>query len=89
MRAVWKFDLPMIDNPTIRMPAGAEILHIAEQAGRVRLWALVDPDRFDESRSFRVAGTGHEIDDTHLSHVGTFLMHDSILVFHVFEIGRM
>lgn len=42
-----------------------------------------------ETRRFRLAGTGHEIDvDVRQRHVATVLLYDGALVFHLFELTR-
>ena len=85
---VWKFPIPFADTFSIDMPAGAKLLHVAEQHRDVCLWALVNPTATKEPRYFRIAGTGHPIDtsDQQLQHVGTWLMESGRVVFHLFEI---
>lgn len=82
---VFKFDLPLEDIASIRMPRGAEVLYVAAQDGVPRVWALVNPTAPKESRNFRVAGTGHPIGKAVGRHLGSFQLHDGALVFHVFE----
>jgi hypothetical protein len=83
---VWKFRLNIDDRSELQMPVGAKVLHIAEQQGVARLWALVDPDAPLEFRKFRLAGTGHPIQNGFaLKHHGSFLMRGDKLVFHLFE----
>jgi hypothetical protein len=90
MRSVWKFPIPLEDHPTIPMPVGAVPLHVGVQRGEPFLWALVDPqERARRHYQFRLAGTGHGIEDhhfsyDHLTHVGTFQMEGGALVFHLF-----
>jgi hypothetical protein len=83
---VYKFDLPLEDIATIRMPKNAQVLYVAVQDGIPRVWALVSPTAPKETRNFRVAGTGHPIGKTVGRHIGSFQMHDGALVFHVFEL---
>lgn len=85
MRAVFKYEVPIRDVVTIRMPANAKVLHVATQHGFPFLWALVDTDAPIVRRRFRVAGTGHPIEGA-LTHVGSLLLEVDALVFHVFEI---
>ena len=70
----------------IEMPIGAEILSIQCQYDDVYLWALVDPKKEKEIRSFEIYATGEDI----LCHRGikrkylqTVQM--GVLVFHFFE----
>ena len=87
MKQVWKFVPQLADISEIAMPAGAQILTVAAQHGNITLWALVDPLAPPESRIFRIAGTGHAIDAAECGHyLGTAILADGALVFHVFEI---
>lgn len=84
MSVVWKYDLP--DRVTRRqMPAGAKPIHVAEQHGMIRLWAIVEPDNPPEERGFIVVGTGHEFDPAGLQLIGSLLTPGGTFVFHVFE----
>ena len=88
MRTVWKYDIKPDDYHRIEMPAGATLLDFKEQRGVCCLWALVDPEAPAEPRRFRMAGTGHYIADepTTMAYVGTAMMHNGALVFHLFEV---
>lgn len=86
-RTVWKFELqPRI---TLLMPAGAQALHVHEQNGGVCLWALVDPEAPKEARTFLTFGTGHEGVPEDARYVGSAHLSGGVLVFHVFEVGRV
>jgi hypothetical protein len=86
-RSVWKFPIPESgpDVFSIEMPSGAEILTIQVQQGHPQMWALVTPGVHVISRIFRIAGTGHPIDDGLIGYIGTFQW--GSLVFHIFEIA--
>ena len=88
-RVVWKFPFEVADEFYLRMPAGAEILHVDVQSGQPCLWVLVDSDRPTVARGFRLAGTGHTIGDYSPAwkFVGTFLVHGGALVFHLWDCG--
>lgn len=91
MRAVWKFPIDVSTvggtvSPEITMPAGAKIVHVAQQrvGDVVTLWAEVNPDaRVRETRYFAIIGTGHPIPDGY-EHVGTWL--DDPFVWHLYEL---
>lgn len=88
MLKVFKYAVPMIDEFTIGMPEGAQLLSFQEQHGDGQLWALVDPNAPTVERHFRLAGTGHPIVDPRALHfVGTAQFHGGALVFHLFEFG--
>lgn len=85
VRAVWKFPVPLLaGEATHRMPAGAQVVHVAGQDGTPTVWAVVDPGSFmTEARTFRVVGTGQEIPGD-AAYVGT--AHCGPYVWHVWEI---
>lgn len=89
MRTVWKYEIPGTDRFTLELPKGARLLSIQPQGNQVCLWALVDPAQPKEARLFRLAGTGHPIEELdRLTFVATFQIHGGALVFHVFEYLR-
>ncbi|MGJ8680497.1 DUF7352 domain-containing protein [Paraglaciecola sp.] len=82
-KVIWKYTLtPAI---LIEIPKGAEILSVAEQNNEICLWALVDPNAELEAREFHVFGTGHNITIKGFDFIGTALLENGSLVFHVFE----
>lgn len=88
---IGKFIIPVEDYATIIIPAGAKLLHVAEQHGELCLWALIDLTVPVVKRLFRVAGTGHPITGLEASwpFVGTGLLMGGKLVFHVFDGGEV
>lgn len=82
-KVIWKFPIPVINRFKLDMPAGAKVLHVATQNDEPCIWALVDPARAVEARRFRLVGTGHEVTNPG-EYVGTFMMRDGALVFHLF-----
>ena len=87
IRTVYKYELRLGDYVTVPLPKGAEIIYVAVQADCPYLWARVDPDPQVpvESRRFRIAGTGHRLGTDVGRHIGSFMLQDGALVFHVFE----
>lgn len=89
MIAVWKYPLHLQDEvQELMVPAGADLIHVGEQNGSPRLWFLVDTKKPKMKRTFRVYGTGHEINGQleSMSHVGTTVARFGGWVGHVFEI---
>lgn len=83
---VWKFPLVMSDSISVDLPEGAVILYLAVQFGRdLCLWARVNPKAPKERRWFKMRGTGHVVGADCGKHVGSFMLRDGELVFHVFE----
>ena len=91
MKAVWKFTAPFIDVSEITTPRGAQILHIAAyNPGWLSVWALVDPEESRlVTRRLAIAGTGHRrADIVGRDHLGTVILNEGALVFHVFDLGE-
>lgn len=86
-KTIWKFELETRDDQEIKMPIGAQVLTVQMQFGTPCLWALVDPNKEKETRTFEVVGTGHEIDYslTTRGYIGTYQLAQGQLIFHVFE----
>lgn len=90
MNTVWRYDLPVTDHVTlVEMPRGTQLLHVASQHGQldsVQLWAGVDPSEPAEPRAFVVRGTGQSVGAEHEHYVGTAIVADGRLVWHLFEV---
>ncbi len=89
MRRVFKYPIVEIqDVVNIMMPKGAKVLTVQVQNGTPCIWAAVDPcQTYLEMRRFRIAGTGHPIEDNIVdNYVGTIQKFDGKLVFHLFEV---
>ena len=88
MLKVFKYPLAITDRQKIHLPRGARILSFQSPRGQPFIWALVDPEATAWiSRRFRLVGTGHPIEDTGgLSYIGTVVMWEGALVWHLFEI---
>lgn len=87
MKTVWKYPVELKDYFEVDMPEGAEILSVEMQGTSPCMWALVRANETPtERRLFRLAGTGHPINEQeNLKFIGTFFMR-GVLVFHLFEI---
>ncbi len=83
---VYKYPIIAKDYFDIAMPSGAKILTVQVQLSNPCIWALVNPDNKAEIRRFRLAGTGHWINEDNLEYIGTFQISGGSLVFHLFEI---
>ncbi len=85
MKTIHKYHLEIVDEQAIGMPAGAVVLSVQHQLGKLVLWALVDTTMHERRRCFRVVGTGDPFEGytSDWRHVGTVQMNG--LVWHVFE----
>jgi hypothetical protein len=85
-RLVFKYAFAIEDEFELELPADAQILRVAVQNSQPCIWALVDDKAVKVKRRFRLAGTGHPIEDfDRLTHVATFFMASGRLVWHLFE----
>jgi len=88
MKTVWKQPLDITDIQQIYLPEGAEILSCAMQFNLPTIWFLVDAEPKGPlvEHVFRIAGTGHLIEEDRLQYIGT--VHDVPLglVWHLFEV---
>lgn len=90
MSVIYKYQLDLSKTVSHEMPEGAEILTVGLQQHEIILWARVALERRGhegpkETRTFRIYGTGHPIqDETEVEYIGT--LYDGPFVWHVFEI---
>lgn len=85
---VFRYRLPITDQPVIHMPDGATVLSLGpprDDSDELDLWAMVDPQRASRPCPFLVVGTGHEVPDDAGSFIGSVTTHGGQLVWHVFE----
>lgn len=83
---VYKYELEITDEQSVKLPFGAEILTVQLQSNKCCLWALVDPRNELEERVICIYGTGHPIpDNIKLKYITTFQIPHLGLVFHAFE----
>jgi hypothetical protein len=84
---VFKYSLqPMVMGETaIKMPVGADPLHIAVQNGYPQLWAKVDPDAPIVDRRIVALGTGHPFGGAEGKYLGTTIHANGHLVIHFFD----
>lgn len=86
-RRVFKYSVEWGDIAHVDMPEDAQILTAQLQGSSEKLvvWALVNPGAPLQSRTFRIAGTGHRITET-VAYISTVQLFDGSAVFHVFEV---
>ena len=88
MRAIWKFPFRLGDRVKLRMPSGAQILHVAQSneptTSDLCIWALVDSEAAAVARTICIYGTGHPCMEQ--VHIGTVEI--GPFVWHVFDAGE-
>ncbi|MRN66382.1 hypothetical protein [Brucella sp. 10RB9213] len=60
---ILKYQMPVLEQFTMVLPKGAEILRVQDQGGMFWLWAKVDTRLPNETRRFRAFKTGGQIPD--------------------------
>lgn len=58
---IFKYQMPVLESFTMKLPKDAQILRVADQGGMFWLWALVRTDAPDEERHFRAFKCGGKI----------------------------
>lgn len=90
MKTIWKFENPIEDKFSLKMPYAAEILsaQIDQRTGNPCIWAIVETDNEQEERTFVLYGTGNPIENYYLvplNYIGTYQYNGGNFVGHVFE----
>ena len=62
-RVIFKYQMPVLEQFTMKLPAGAEIIRMQDQGGMFWLWAVVNTDAPLEKRRFRAFKTGAAMPD--------------------------
>ncbi len=82
---IWKTELTAGSGAT-NLPKGAKPISVHMQDGTPMMWSVVDPQAEIETRQFHIAGTGQELPENVGEFIGTFLVQNDCLVFHVFSL---
>src|SRR5262249_11130168 len=70
-RVIFKYQMPVLETFTMKLPKGAEIIRVQDQGGMFWMWAVVRTDVPDEERKFHAFKCGGKIpDDLSLKYVG-------------------
>lgn len=85
MKRIFKYGLEMDYKQIVRMPAGAQVLHVGEQQGDLFIWAIVDDEeKATHNLSVMIIGTGNKCDVNQYKHLGTVITQAGMYVWHVF-----
>lgn len=85
---IWKRVLDGVDEQEIEVPAGARMLCAREQNEKICVWFRCNPDPAIArvKRTIVIAGTGQAAPEyLDANYLGTAVLYDGSLVFHVFE----
>lgn len=69
-RVIFKYQMPIMERFTMRLPRGAEVIRVADQGGLFWLWAVVDTNAPDEDRHFVAVKCGANVPDGNLRYIG-------------------
>lgn len=84
-RVIFKYVLPVDATVILELPAGAIVRHFGAQGDGLYIWVEVDSLKRPVRRSFAIIPTGEGVPDDG-EYVGTALMHDGALVWHLYEV---
>lgn len=62
-RVIFKYQMPVLEQFTMKLPKDAEIIRMEDQGGMFWLWAIVRTDVEDEERNFWAFKTGGKMPD--------------------------
>lgn len=60
-KVIFKYQMPVMESFTMKLPQGAEIIRMADQDGMFWLWAVVDTNKPDEERKFYAVKCGANV----------------------------
>lgn len=82
MKKIYEYTLNLVDKQVIEIPSRT-ILSVMEQANRIVVYAIHEPNIVPIKYEFTIIGTGDTINSSHSSFLGTVKMHHA-LIFHIF-----
>lgn len=85
---IYKYPLVITDVQRINTFLGAKPLSIMVKNENPYLWMTVDPTANKELVRIDMYGTGYELPDNPGCYIGSFMVHNGALVFHVFYPGE-
>lgn len=86
MQTIWKFKLELGNRTKVTMPLGSRVISVSNQQNDLVIWALVTPNKLLTTKTFRIAGTGHDLEeDEEMVFIGTVQMPVGF-VWHIFEL---
>lgn len=100
-KRIYKYPISVTDEFELCLPKGADILTIqttptSQGEGVPYIWAMVDTEAPNETRRFRIIGTGNPIPEFDLEsamrfekgykYIGTFQQAQGMLIWHLLEV---
>lgn len=84
MKTIHKYELQINDTIQVETDYVERWLSVDVQRGQPVIWAEVDTDKPKQTHTLCIRGTGHPMTGSECSFLGTILLDDGSLVFHVF-----
>lgn len=69
-RTIWKYQIPVLEDFTVKLPRGAEIIRFANENGMLWIWAIVEPDNPIEEKRLLAFKAGAEMPSVGLRYLG-------------------
>jgi len=89
MKTIWKFELTPNRVQSVPLPSGAQILTVqARNDSAPLMWVLADPDLPPRERYLGIYTTNTAVPDDPGRYIGTFVIYDGSLEFHLFEMAE-
>jgi len=87
-KLIFKYQIPVLENFEMHLPAGAEIIRVEDQGGMFWLWAVVNTEAVMEKRKFMSFKTGAKMpDNVNLKYIGFCAVHVQMeLGLYIFEV---
>ena len=90
MKTIWKYELNPNRIQTIAIPFGGRILTVQTKGDDAPLmWVLVDPEMPAQDRHIGIFTTNTAVPDDPGRYIGTFLIYEGTLEFHLFEMESL
>lgn len=85
MRKIYKYELKVIPEQVVELPADFKILSVQLQGDRVCFWAIVEPEQETMWNVFNIAMTGEDFPLIESIHLAT--LQNNGIVIHIFHSG--
>lgn len=89
MRTIWKYPMPISmfrgrpdSHMNIYVPSDYRVLSVQMQNGEPTMWCEVDPEAANVNQTVYVVGTGMELPDKKVRHIGSVI--DGSFVWHFY-----
>lgn len=69
-RTIFKYQMPVLERFTMKLPKGAEIIRVEDQGGMFWMWAVVNTNYENEEREFVSVKTGAPVPNENLQYIG-------------------